>query len=152
MSVFDQGGVEVTYPMDLPAMRAMYAVCNPEGDVMYIGKAKSLKTRWTPGYMLGWHGVFPEAFANYCTLHWMDCTGIDDADLEALERDLIAQYRPVWNSTHNRGYYQGKRKAAEWFNRAEYSRAVQVRNREAIFREHPHDAMEMRRLYDEFVI
>lgn len=149
--------VPITYPMDLPRIPAIYIVCLPSGDVAYVGKATSLRHRWSFQTM-AWpfHHIFPEAWANHCTLRWIDCTGTTNEERKKMEGALIELHRPMWNRAGNKGFYAGKRTPAEWAKMCRPERLIQARNRNVIFREHPHIAAKEKRdidaTYDEFAI
>ena len=77
-----------------PEIPAIYIAFDPPGDVLYIGRAQSLRKRWRGSYTHPWLKVV-------CKIQvaWFH---VDVEHQPALEKLLIEHYRPLGNICHNR--------------------------------------------------
>lgn len=138
-----------TFNSKLPQVPAVYFVVRPDRRVMYIGKAANLRNRWSTANQ--YHKVLFEAWCGDCYIKWVDMTGASIAEIAEREISEIAKHQPPWNSQHNRECLdkQQCRRHAEWLNRYRFklNKLERAKYREAVFREHPCDKMDMMRCF-----
>ncbi|MCB0337110.1 MAG: excinuclease ABC subunit C, partial [Bdellovibrionales bacterium] len=81
---------------DFPTLPGVYLMRDREGDVIYVGKAKSLRTR-VKSYFAGGDGRFQIEFL-LRRIHDIENI-VTDSEEQAfiLERDLITKYKPRYN-------------------------------------------------------
>jgi excinuclease ABC subunit C len=81
----------------MPDEPGVYRFLGPDGDVLYVGKAKDLRKRVTSYFRRGGtpHGRTPEMLAQACDLEWVVTASEGEALL--LEDNFIKEGRPPYN-------------------------------------------------------
>ena len=90
----------------LPAVSCVYFVCNGQENLLYVGKAANLRSRWTIKTSV--YGEFIEELNHSCLLRILDMKScsifwweVDKRMRTVLETCLIQTLHPLWNKQEN---------------------------------------------------
>ena len=77
----------------LPKVSGIYKILDADGNVIYVGQAKNIHSRWNNG-----HHKLSEIIAEYGTAAYIDWVEIPEWLLNRAENATICFYKPKLNS------------------------------------------------------